>query len=163
VPQSGLNSDITADIEGEFVLADNAGNHRATVPGQEGPQSRSREAFRSFHDDETIPGFRRSHFPSPRRYPETDAWYECQCQQERSKKMRLMTITRLFAISVVLLGGTPAFAARAIHPDTRDICREQIAECRRSPFNVEIRSAISDAQAKANAASKTWPGGMIQG
>jgi hypothetical protein len=77
--------------------------------------------------------------------------------------MRLMTITRLFAISVVLLGGTPAFAARAIHPDTRDICREQIAECRRSPFNVEIRSAISDAQAKANAASKTWPGGMIQG
>ena len=46
--------------------------------------------------------------------------------------MRLMPITRLFAISVVLLGGTPAFAARAIHPDTRDICREQKAEfCRR--------------------------------
>jgi hypothetical protein len=73
--------------------------------------------------------------------------------------MRLMPIT--IAVSVVLLGGTPAFAARAI-PDTRDICREQIAEfCRRSPFNVEIPSAISDAQAKANAASKTWPGDMI--
>ena len=78
--------------------------------------------------------------------------------------MRLMPITRLFAISVVLLGGTPAFAARPIHPDTRDICREQIAEfCRRSPFNVEFPSAISDAQAKANAASKTWPGDMILG
>ena len=76
--------------------------------------------------------------------------------------MRLMTITRLFAISVVLLSGTPVFAARAIHPDTRDICRGQNAEfCRRSPFNVEISGAASGAQAKANAASKTWPGDMI--
>jgi hypothetical protein len=78
--------------------------------------------------------------------------------------MRLMTITRLFAISVVLLSGTPVFAARAIHPDTRDLCRGQNAEfCRRSPFNVEIPGAISRAQAKANAASKTWPGDMILG
>ena len=78
--------------------------------------------------------------------------------------MRLMTITRLFAISVVLLGGTPAFAARAIQPDTRDICHGQNAEfCRRSPFNVEIPGAVSDGQAKANAASKTWPGDMILG
>ncbi len=69
--------------------------------------------------------------------------------------MRLMPIARLFAISVVMLGGTPAFAAWAIHPDTRDICREQIAEfCRRSPFNAEIPSAISDVQAKANAPAK---------
>jgi hypothetical protein len=76
--------------------------------------------------------------------------------------MRMMTIARLFAISVVLLGGTPVFAARAIYPDTRDICREQKAGfCRRSPFNVEIPSAIGDPQAKANAASKTWPGDMI--
>ena len=78
--------------------------------------------------------------------------------------MRLMTIARLFAISVVLLSGTPVFAARAIHPDTRDLCRGQNAEfCRRSPFNVEIPGAISGAQAKANAASKTWPGDMILG
>jgi hypothetical protein len=78
--------------------------------------------------------------------------------------MRLMTITRLFAISVVLLSATPVFAARAIHPDTRDLCRGQNAEfCRRSPFNVEIPGAISRAQAKANAASKTWPGDMILG
>ena len=78
--------------------------------------------------------------------------------------MRLTTITRVFAISVALFGGTPAFAARAIHPDTRGICREQNAGfCRRSPFNVEIPSAISHAQAKANAASKTWPGDMILG
>ena len=78
--------------------------------------------------------------------------------------MRLMTITRLFAISVVLLSATPVFAARAIHPDTRDLCRGQNAEfCRRSPFNVEIPGAISGAQAKANAASKTWPGDMILG
>ncbi len=78
--------------------------------------------------------------------------------------MRLMTITRLFAISVVLLSATPVFAARAIHPDTRDLCRGQNAEfCRRSPFNVEIPGAISRAQAKASAASKTWPGDMILG
>lgn len=76
--------------------------------------------------------------------------------------MRLMTIISPLAISVVLLGGTPALAARAIHPDTHDICRERNAEfCRRSPFDVEIPSAISDGQAKANAASKTWPGDMI--
>jgi hypothetical protein len=78
--------------------------------------------------------------------------------------MRSMTITRLFAISVVLLSGTPAFAALEIHHNTRDICREQNAEfCRRSGFNVEIPGAISDGQAKANAASKTWPGDMILG
>jgi hypothetical protein len=76
--------------------------------------------------------------------------------------MRLMTITGLFAISVVLIGGTPAFAARAIHPDAHEVCREQTAEfCRRPSFDVEIPSAISDTQAKANAASKTWPGDMI--
>jgi hypothetical protein len=76
--------------------------------------------------------------------------------------MRLMTITGLFAISVVLLGGTPASAAPAIHPDAREVCREQTAGfCRPTPFDVEIPSAISDTQAKANAASKTWPGDMI--
>jgi hypothetical protein len=81
-------------------------------------------------------------------------------QQEGVGKMRLMTITRLFAISVVLLGGTPVFAARAIHPDTRDICRDQkTGFC----LNVENPSAVSDAQAKANAASRTWPGDMILG
>jgi hypothetical protein len=57
---------------------------------------------------------------------------------------------------------TPAFAARAIHPDTHDICREQNAGfCQPSPFDVEIPGAISKGQAKANAASKTWPGDMI--
>jgi hypothetical protein len=82
----------------------------------------------------------------------------------KSKKMRSMTITRLFAISVVLLSGTPAFAVGKIHHDTRGICREQNSEfCRRSRFNVEIPGAISDGQAKANAASKTWPGDMILG
>jgi hypothetical protein len=76
--------------------------------------------------------------------------------------MRLITMMRLFAISVVLLSGAPSFAARAIHHDTHDICREPNAEfCHRPPFNVEIPSAIGDAQAKANAASKTWPGDMI--
>ena len=75
--------------------------------------------------------------------------------------MRLMTIIRPFAISVVLLGVTPAFAARAIHPDTHDICREQNAGfCQPSPFDVEIPGAISKGQAKATA-GKTWPGDMI--
>jgi hypothetical protein len=82
----------------------------------------------------------------------------------RSKKMRLMTITRLFAISIVLLSGMPAFAAADAHHDTRDICREQnTGFCRRSPFNIKIPDAVSDQQAKANAASKTWPGDMILG
>ena len=76
--------------------------------------------------------------------------------------MRLMTITGMFAISVVLLGGTPAFAARPIHPDAGEVCSEQTAGfCRRTPFGVEIPSAISNTQAKANAASKTWPGDMM--
>ena len=76
--------------------------------------------------------------------------------------MRLMTIIRPFAISIVLLSVTPAFAARAIHPDTQDICREQnVRFCRPLPFDRKIPSAISDRQAKANAASKTWPGDMI--
>jgi hypothetical protein len=78
--------------------------------------------------------------------------------------MRLMTITRLFAFSIVLLCGTPAFAVGGIHQDTHDFCRGQNAGyCGRFPFNVEIPSAISDEQAKANAASKTWPGDMILG
>jgi hypothetical protein len=78
--------------------------------------------------------------------------------------MRLIAIITPFAFSAVLLGGTPAFAARTIHPNTHDICHEhKAAFCRRSPFNVEIPSAISPAQAKANAASKTWPGDMILG
>jgi hypothetical protein len=74
----------------------------------------------------------------------------------------MMMITGLVAISVALSGGTPAFAARAIHPDARAICHEQTAGfCSRSPFDVEIPGAIGDSQAKANAASKTWPGDMI--
>jgi hypothetical protein len=78
--------------------------------------------------------------------------------------MRLMTIIELFAISVVLLGATPAFAARSIHHDAHAIWREQKAGLgRRSTFNMEMPSAISDAQAKANAASRTWPGDMILG
>jgi hypothetical protein len=82
----------------------------------------------------------------------------------RRKKMRLMTITKLFGIAVVLLSGTPAFAARGIHHNTPDFCREQNAGiCRRFPSNVEIPGTISDSQARANAASKTWPGDMILG
>jgi hypothetical protein len=75
-----------------------------------------------------------------------------------------MIITRLFAISLVLLSGTPAFAAREVDHNTRDICREQNAEfCHRSRFNVENPGTINDGQAKANAASETWPGDMILG
>ena len=82
----------------------------------------------------------------------------------RSEKMRFMTIIRPFAILVVLLSVTPAFAAHAIHPDTHDICREQnVGFCRPPPFDVKIPSEISDGQARANAASKTWPGDMILG
>ena len=50
----------------------------------------------------------------------------------------------------------------AMTPGTAGPCRERNAGfCRPSPFDVEIPSAISDGQAKANAASKTWPGDMI--
>ena len=73
------------------------------------------------------------------------------------------TLTGLFAISVALLGGTSAFAAR-MPAHTHGICHEQtVGLCRPTPFRVEIPSAISAAQAKANAASKTWPGDMILG
>jgi hypothetical protein len=83
--------------------------------------------------------------------------------------MRLTTITRLFAISAVLLSGTAALAAPEIHHGTRDFCSEQNAAfCRRSPFNLEIPGASAEfsgasgnSQAAANAASKTWPGDMI--
>ena len=74
--------------------------------------------------------------------------------------MRLMTIIRLFAISVVLLGGTPAFAARSIHADTHDIRSEHKA---RFPFNVGMPRAVGESQAKANAAGNVWPGDMILG
>jgi hypothetical protein len=76
--------------------------------------------------------------------------------------MRLMPMIRLFAISGVLLGGTPAFAARSIHADTHDIRHEHKVELFRSPsFNVERPSAVGETQAQANAASKVWPGDMI--
>lgn len=83
--------------------------------------------------------------------------------------MRLITFTKLVAVSVVLLGGTPAFSARTVRPDIHRICGEQnAAYCGRTRFNVEIPGAIrypqaaaDDAQAKANAASKTWPGDMV--
>ena len=73
--------------------------------------------------------------------------------------MRLMTIIRLLAISVVLLGGTPAFAAQAIHAGTHNIRSEHKAGLN-SPFNVEMPSAVGESQAEANAASKVWPGDM---
>jgi hypothetical protein len=76
--------------------------------------------------------------------------------------MRVLTITRLFAISVVLLGGTPAFAAPAIQPDPSGMCREENAEiCNRPIFKVQSPAMIDNPQARANAASKTWPGDMI--
>ncbi|MGF6311679.1 hypothetical protein ABIB82_005658 [Bradyrhizobium sp. i1.8.4] len=76
--------------------------------------------------------------------------------------MRLMTIARLFAVSVVLLGGAPAFAARAVQPDTRAICSEQVAGlCHLFPFTTGTSGATGNPQAKANAASKTWPGDMV--
>jgi hypothetical protein len=83
--------------------------------------------------------------------------------------MRVMTITRLFAASVLLLGGTPAFAARAMHPDTHEVCGAQNAMfCGQPRFRVEIpglasgpETAVGNSQAKANAASKTWPGDMV--
>jgi hypothetical protein len=76
--------------------------------------------------------------------------------------MHLKTILRPFAISVVLLSVSPAFAARVIHPHVQDICRDQQVGCYRwIPFKAENPNAIDDGQAKANAASKTWPGYMM--
>jgi hypothetical protein len=76
--------------------------------------------------------------------------------------MRVLTITRLFAISVVLLGGTPAFAAPAIWADPCGICREPHAGFRNpTTFKAQNPRVIDNSQARANAASKTWPGDMI--
>jgi hypothetical protein len=78
--------------------------------------------------------------------------------------MRLMTLTRLFAVSIVLLGGTPAFAARVIQPDTRAICRKQDTGLGHLfPFVPGMSRPVGNPQAKANAASKTWPGDMYLG
>jgi hypothetical protein len=74
--------------------------------------------------------------------------------------MRSIVIMRSFAVSVALLGVTPTFA-RSIFPHNHNICGKQNAEAyRRSPF-LEMPNTISDGQAKANAASKTWPGDMM--
>jgi hypothetical protein len=83
--------------------------------------------------------------------------------------MRLMTITKVFTISAVLLSGTAAFAAREPDHGTADICREQPGEsCRPTPFaikmsgaNIGSQAAVSAGQARANARSRTWPGDMI--
>jgi hypothetical protein len=84
--------------------------------------------------------------------------------------MRLMTITKVFAMSVVLLSGTEAFAAREPDHGTADICREHHGEfCRPSPFTIKMQGAnigsqagsVSAGQARANARSRTWPGDMI--
>jgi hypothetical protein len=78
--------------------------------------------------------------------------------------MRLMTFAKMFAVSAILISGTPAFAARHVDHGTRDICHEQNTEsCRRAPYTFEIPNTPSDAQARANAASKTWPGDMYLG
>jgi hypothetical protein len=69
--------------------------------------------------------------------------------------MHLMTILGRFAISVVLLSVSPAFAARVIHPHLRHICSGQaVVCCRRIPSKVEIPNAIGDAQANANVAPR---------
>jgi hypothetical protein len=76
--------------------------------------------------------------------------------------MRLMTTTKLLAILAVLLGGPQAFAARPIHRNTLHVYHDRNTEhCRGPRFQVQIPSAISDQQAKANAASKVWPGDMV--
>jgi hypothetical protein len=84
--------------------------------------------------------------------------------------MRLMTITRVFAVSVVLLSGTAAYAAREPDHGAADICREQHGElCRPAPFTIKMPGAtigspsasVGAGQARANARSKTWPGDMI--
>jgi hypothetical protein len=89
---------------------------------------------------------------------------------KRSKTMRLMTITKVFAISAVLLSGTAAYAAREPDHGTGDICREQPGEfCRPAPFTIGMpratigpqAGAVSAGQARANARSRSWPGDMI--
>jgi hypothetical protein len=76
--------------------------------------------------------------------------------------MRLMTTIKLLAISTVLLGGPPAFAARATHRDILDVYHEQnTGLCRGPRFKVQIPGTISNPQARANAASKVWPGDMV--
>jgi hypothetical protein len=76
--------------------------------------------------------------------------------------MRLITAIKLLSISSVLLGAAPAFAARSIYHDAPAIRHEQKARLdRQSTFNIEMPNTISAGQAKANAASKTWPGDMI--
>jgi hypothetical protein len=88
---------------------------------------------------------------------------------KRSKTMRLMTITRVFAMSVVLLSGTAAYAAREPDHGAADICSEEHGVvCHTAPFTIEMPGAntvtqapVGGGQARANARSKGWPGDMM--
>jgi hypothetical protein len=73
-------------------------------------------------------------------------------------------------VSVALLSGTAAFAAREPDHGAGDICREQHGQmCRPAPFAIGLPNAtfgsqtgsVGGGQARANARSKTWPGDMI--
>jgi hypothetical protein len=84
--------------------------------------------------------------------------------------MRLMTIAKVFTMSVVLLSGTAAFAAREPDHGAADICREEHGQlCRPAPLAIQMpgvnlhvpAASVGGGQARANARSRTWPGDMI--
>jgi hypothetical protein len=78
--------------------------------------------------------------------------------------MRLITITSLFAVSTLLLFGSPAFAAWKMRRDARPACSQQderlCYSSRFNPVNSRNSCSVGETQAQANAASKTWPGDM---
>lgn len=84
--------------------------------------------------------------------------------------MRLINITRAIALSVVLLSGTAAYAAREPDHGAGDICREEHGVvCHTAPFTLEVpgvnfnahTASVGGGQARANARSKSWPGDMM--
>lgn len=83
----------------------------------------------------------------------------------------MRSMAAMFAVSAVLLGGPQMFATRIVHPYVHrmvhphalGVCGRQKECCWRSPVKVRIPAGDDDPQARANAASKTWPGDMILG
>jgi hypothetical protein len=76
---------------------------------------------------------------------------------------RVMTIVAIAVLTSSLLASAAEARSGGFRGGVEHMGGEHATHAKffhRSPFNVEIPSEIGDSQAKANAASKTWPGDM---
>ena len=77
---------------------------------------------------------------------------------------RVMTIVAIAVLTSSLLASAAEARGGGLRGGEEHMGGEHATHAkffRRSPSNVEIPNEIDDPQAKADAASKTWPGDMI--